>query len=172
MSPISLGLDILLIGLLLVALAVGLRLNKRLKTLREGQAHFIAAVGDLDAAALRAEAGLKALRAASEDTHDALLTRIETARALCAKLETVTLEAERARAVAATASLPIARAATPSPPPAAAVPPPRAESRLDPRFRDDRLPPRRPSLVRELDEDLFEMGPDPAPMRRTAGDRR
>src|SRR3712207_2175872 len=108
MSPISLGLDILLIGLLLVALAVGLRLNKRLKALREGQAGFIAAVGDLDAAALRAEAGLKALRAASEDTHDALLTRTETARALCAKLESAALEVERVRTVAATASLPIA----------------------------------------------------------------
>src|SRR4051812_35834856 len=129
MSPISLGLDILLIGLLLVALVVGLRLNKRLKALREGQSHFIAAVGDLDAAAVRAEAGLKALRAASEETHDALLTRIETARALCAKLETATLETERARAVAATASLPIARVAPPTPAPAPPVtPPPRAES--------------------------------------------
>ena len=170
MSPISLGLDILLIGLLLVALAVGLRLNKRLKALREGQAGFVAAVGDLDAAALRAEAGLKALRAASEDTHDALLTRIETARALCAKLESAALEVERVRTVAATASLPIAPAAAAAPAPPA--PPPRAASRLDPRFRDDLPSLRRPSLVRELDEDLFESAAEPAPLRRAMGDRR
>ena len=64
MSLIALGLDILLVGLLLAALAVGLRLNKRLKALRDSQAGFASAVRDLDAAALRAEQGLADLRAA------------------------------------------------------------------------------------------------------------
>jgi hypothetical protein len=155
MSPIALGLDVLLIGLLLVALAVGLRLNKRLKALRDGQASFVTAVAELDSAATRAESALAALRAASEDTHDALLTRIETARGLCVKLEAAAAEAAGARAVAATAS----------PMPA------RAESRLDPRFRDDRFSLRRPALVRELDEDLFEIE-DVGPARRAVGDRR
>ena len=160
MSPIALGLDILLITLLLAALAVGLRLNKRLTALRESQAGFVSAVAELDSSAMRAESALKALRAASEDTHDALLTRIETARALCVKLESAAADAERARAVAATQSLP------PTPAPA------RAESRLDPRFREDRFPPRRPALVREVDEDLFEIEPDAGRVRRFAGDRR
>ena len=158
MSPIALGLDILLIGLLLVALGVGLRLNKRLKAMREGQAGFVAAVAELDSAATRAESALKALRAASEDAHDALLTRIETARALSAKLDAAAVEVERARAVAATAA----------PIPASA--PARAESRLDPRFRDDRFM-RRPAMVRELDEDLFEID-DAGLTRRAAGARR
>jgi hypothetical protein len=162
MSPVALGLDLLLIGLLLVALVVGLRLNKRLQAMRDGQAGFVAAVAELDSAATRAESALKALRSASEDTHDALLARIETARALCAKLDDATVEAERLRAVAATAS--------PTPAPA------RAESRLDPRFRDDRFAQtsgsaRRPALVRGLDEDLFEIE-DAGRVRRTAGDRR
>jgi hypothetical protein len=146
MSPIGLGLDVLLIGLLLVALTLGLRLNKRLKALREGQAAFVHAVGELDAAASRAESGLKALRAASEDTHDALLTRIETARGLIAKLENATFAAERASAVipAATAT------AVPAPAPA-----PAALSR-----------PVRPAaprpVVRGIDEELFEEAPQRA----------
>jgi hypothetical protein len=160
MSPIALGLDLLLIALLIVALGFGLRLNKRLKALRESQAGFVMAVAELDASAVRAESALKALRAASEDTHDALLTRIETARALCLKLDAASVEVERARAVAATQSpMPVSG-------------PARAESRLDARFRDDRFPPRRPALVREVDEDLFEIEPEAGPARRTAGDRR
>ncbi len=160
MSPVALGLDLLLIGLLIVALGVGLKLNKKLKAMRDGQVGFVAAVAELDSAATRAESALKALRAASEETHDALLTRIETARALCAKLDAASVEVERVRAVAATA--------TPAPA--------RADSRLDPRFRDDRFAsalgaPRRPALVRELDEDLFEIE-DAVLARRAAGDRR
>jgi len=160
MSPVALSLDLLLIGLLIVALGVGLKLNKKLKAMRDGQVGFVAAVAELDSAATRAESALKALRAASEETHDALLTRIETARALCAKLDAASVEVERVRAVAATA--------TPAPA--------RADSRLDPRFRDDRFAsalgaPRRPALVRELDEDLFEIE-DAVLARRAAGDRR
>lgn len=149
MSPIGLGLDVLLIGLLLVALTLGLRLNKRLKALREGQAAFVHAVGELDAAASRAESGLKALRAASEDTHDALLTRIETARGLIAKLENATFAAERASAVIPAATAP----AAPAPAPAALSRPARP------------LAPR--PVVRGVDEELFEEAPQRAgAMRR------
>ena len=159
MSPVGIGLDVLLIALLLVALRVGLTLNKKLNVLREGQLGFVKAVNELDTAAARAEAALKALRAASEDAHDQLLNRIETARALSAKLESVTLEAERVRAVAATAT----------PVPAALA---RAESRLAARFQEDRAAVHRPTMPRGPDEDLFETEPKAAAYRRTAGDRR
>lgn len=100
MSPIALGLDLLLAALLLMALIMGARLNTRLKALRDSQAHFVKAVADLDQAAARAESGLAALRYATEDTHDQLLTRIETARGLIAKLERASLDAERALSAA------------------------------------------------------------------------
>lgn len=159
MSPVGIGLDILLIALLLVALRVGLTLNKKLNVLREGQLGFVKAVNELDTAAARAEAALKALRAASEDAHDQLLNRIETARALNAKLEAAALEAERVRAVAATAT----------PMPAALS---RVESRLAARLQEERPAVHRPAVVRGLDEDLFETNPRAAPLRRTGADRR
>ena len=97
MSVVGLGMDALLGLLLVAALAVGVRLNGKLTTLRTGQAGFVKAVGDLDAAAMRAEAGLAALRAATLDAHDHLLDRIETARALADRLEHAVGEAETAR---------------------------------------------------------------------------
>jgi hypothetical protein len=109
MNPIGVALDLLLAVLLLAALGLGARLNARLKALRNGQAGFAAAVLELNQAAARAEAGLASLRAASEDTHDALLARIETARALTIRLEQATLQAEKARL------------ASPSPAPASAT---------------------------------------------------
>lgn len=162
MSPVALGLDIFLICLLAVALVLGLRLNKRLKALREGQTSFVRAVAELDSAALRAESALKALRAASEDAHDQLLNRIETARALVLKLDAASAAVETARAVAQTASLPreIPRELVRE----AAAPAPRAESRLDPRFREleQRLAARR-APIRSPDDDLFES--DSPPLR-------
>jgi hypothetical protein len=173
MSPIAVGLDILLVTLLIAALVVGLRLNRRLKALREGQAGFVKAVGDLDAAAARAEAGLRALRAASEDAHDALLTRIETARGLITRLDTATEAASRA--AAAIGAAPSAAALH-----APVSPPLRAESRLDPRFRDAlaaapaRPGPVRPAPLRGIDDDLFESEPEPPAdgVQRRLGARR
>ncbi len=57
MSPIALILNLLLGGLLVAALALGLRLDRRLRALRESQAGFIKAVNDLDQAAARTHAG-------------------------------------------------------------------------------------------------------------------
>lgn len=95
MSPVAAGLDGLLALLLLLALALGLKLNTRLKALREGQAGFAAAVIELNQAAARAEAGLEALKLASESAHDDLLTRIETARGLVGRLERAGADAHR-----------------------------------------------------------------------------
>ena len=110
MSPVSLGLDGLLILLLGCAMAIGLRLNAKLKDLKDSQIGFVKAVGELDRAAIRAESGLEALRLATIDAHDQLLTRIETARGLSARLDRVLPEAETA-AVAAEAAAESARSA-------------------------------------------------------------
>lgn len=142
MSPIALGLDLILAILLIAGLVVGLRLNARLKTLQAGQAGFVKAAMELNQAAARADAGLSALRAAAEEVHDGLLLRIETARNLSAKLEGLT---ERTGQLTA-APEPTVRIVPPAP---------------------LRFPPRpAKSTVRELDDDLFEA---PAPRAGRSG---
>ena len=96
MTPLALAMDGLLAALLLAAVLTGVRLNGRLKALRESQAGFAQAVSELDGAAMRAEAALASLRQGGEESHDALLNRIETARSLLARLETATEKAEAA----------------------------------------------------------------------------
>jgi len=105
MNPIALAMDGLLAGLLILALVMGARLNGRLKALRESHAGFAKAVSELDAAALKADGALKALHLASENAHDDLLARIETARSLILRLESAADAAEKSarRAEAATA---------------------------------------------------------------------
>jgi hypothetical protein len=155
MSPVAIGLDIMLVGLLLTALFVGWKLNRNLKAMQAGQAGFIQAVAELDVAAARAESGLRALKAASEDVHDELLTRIETARGLIARLDSIADKAS-VHLVPPTAAL----ARAPSPLLAA-----RTEARPAPRAP---LPPR--PVARGLDDDLFEADLD-APRQRRPGDR-
>lgn len=87
MSAVAIGMNLLLAGLLAAALVIGVRLNARLKALRESHEGFARAVAELDAAAARAEQGLADLRAATDEAHDALADRIEKARALTAKLD-------------------------------------------------------------------------------------
>jgi hypothetical protein len=125
MSPIAIGLDILLAALLCGALGMGWKLNGRLKALRASQADFAQAVVELDAAAARAENGLTALKAAAEEAHDSLLARIDTARSLAAKLEKAEMSADAAARRAETAAADV-KAATPLVSPAS---PSRAEPR-------------------------------------------
>ena len=87
MSLIAIGMNLLLAALLIAALGLGLRLNSRLKALRESHEGFARAVADLDAAAARAEQGLADLRAATDEAADVLADRIDKARALSTKLE-------------------------------------------------------------------------------------
>lgn len=161
MSLIAIGLNLLLVGLLTAALTVGLRLNKRLKSLRDSQDGFAGAVRELNLAAARAEQGLADLRAATDEAHDTLADRIEKGRALAAKLDRM-LEAAPERAAATVpdpatmerrfgALLAAAREVRPSPSP---VQPPRREA-----------PPLRRAV--QLEDDIFEDAP---PMR--AGARR
>ena len=106
MSPIAIGMNLVLALLLLAALGFGWRLERRLKALRDSQMSFFAVVADLDRAAQRAETGLAELRAATEETVDLLAGRIEKARELAAKLETMTAHAARPIAAAPVASAP------------------------------------------------------------------
>lgn len=79
-------MDAVLMLLLVAALGYGVRLEKRLKALREGQAAFAGAVSELNTAAARAEAALASLRASGQET-DLLHDRIVKARAVKAELE-------------------------------------------------------------------------------------
>ncbi|GAA0869201.1 hypothetical protein GCM10009116_10370 [Brevundimonas basaltis] len=79
-------LDGVLMVLLVAALGYGVRLERKLAALREGQQAFASAVTDLNAAAGRAEAALASLRASGQET-DLLHDRIIKAREVKAQLE-------------------------------------------------------------------------------------
>lgn len=104
MSIVALSMNILLGVLLIAAMGFGWRLERQLKALRAGHENFAKAVGDLDAAARRAEVGLAALRLASEEADEGLAVRIETARTLSEKLDRTVAERPRRAGVAAMAS--------------------------------------------------------------------
>ena len=87
MSLIGLAMNLLLAGLLLAALMMGWRLNRRLKALRDSHDGFATAVAELNTAAARAEQGLADLRAATDEAVDMLADRIEKGRSLALKLE-------------------------------------------------------------------------------------
>lgn len=87
MSIIGIAMNLILAGLLLAALVVGIRLNRRLTALRDSHQDFETAVRDLNLAAQRAEQGLADLRAATDEATDTLSDRIEKGRALASKLD-------------------------------------------------------------------------------------
>lgn len=87
MSVTALALNGFLAVLLLLALGVGWRLERRLKALRDSHEGFAKAVADLDRAAMRAEQGLADLRAATDEAADTLADRITKAQALAAQLD-------------------------------------------------------------------------------------
>lgn len=87
MSVTAIALNGLLAILLLIALAFGVRLERRLKALRDSHEGFAKAVADLDRAAMRAEQGLADLRAATDEAADTLADRIAQAKALAGQLD-------------------------------------------------------------------------------------
>ncbi len=89
-------LEGLLAVLLIAALMYGMRLERKLRALRDTQAGFAEAVRSLDVAAARAEQGLETLRRTAEETHDGLHDRITKARVLTAEMERLITRAERA----------------------------------------------------------------------------
>jgi hypothetical protein len=93
MSFVGIALNLLLASLLAAALAMGWRLNRRLKALRDSHDSFAVAVRELNTAAVRAEKGLADLRGATDEAIDLLADRIEKGRALAARLEKLMAEA-------------------------------------------------------------------------------
>ena len=108
-------LDSILILLLVAAVGYGVRLEKKLTVLRDGQAAFGKAVGELNGAAGRAESALASLRAAGEEA-DLLHDRIMKARALKDELDVLIRKAPRGEAAISDAP--------PAPPEAVASPQP------------------------------------------------
>jgi hypothetical protein len=192
MSPIALAMNLVLALLLVSALGLGMRLERKLKALREGQDRFAGAVAELDRAAQRAETGLAELRMATEEAVDLLAGRIEKARELATRLERFTAEAARPVAPASRAPTPQARpaparpgldraAARPSAPRVQDLPPDDAEAAAEdlvlrltesqmlakaaPPARQEPRPTARSRA--SVDDDLFEAAP-----RALAGGRR
>lgn len=96
MSPIAISLELLLAALLIACLVFGVRLERKLRALREGQAGFVKAMSELDGAAQRTEAGLDRLRAATAGAGESLTPRIDAAESAAARLEALVAEAEHA----------------------------------------------------------------------------
>jgi F0F1-type ATP synthase membrane subunit b/b' len=96
MTTAALALNLLLALLLVAALIMGWRVEKRLKTLRASHDGFARAVADLDAAAARAEQGLADLRAATDEASESLADRIAKAKSLAARLDERILAGEKA----------------------------------------------------------------------------
>lgn len=101
MSPISLALDILLIGLLLAAMWVGWRLHRKLNALRASQEGFLRAVQELDQAAQRAELGIDTLRRTTHEAQVDLTERLDEAHELVRRLERITAAGQGGRSSAA-----------------------------------------------------------------------
>ncbi len=94
MSLIAISLNLILIGLLACALAYGIRLERKLKAIRDGQLAFGRAVAELDAATERARSGLAELRATTDESTDHLGGRIARAREVSERLERQLARAE------------------------------------------------------------------------------
>ncbi|THD79240.1 MAG: flagellar positioning protein PflI [Phenylobacterium sp.] len=169
MSLIAIAMNLLLAGLLAAALVLGLRLNRRLKALRDSHDNFAVAVRELNAAAERAEQGLADLRAATDEATDTLADRIDKGRALAVKLERLIVEAPRAAREAPAAErrdeareqrlgalLSAAREARGNPDRALAIEPPAPPA----------TPPR-PRVRASVEDDLF----DEPPLRLHQGGR-
>lgn len=93
-------LDSLLMMLLVAAIGYGVKLERKLKALREGQLAFAGAVKELNNAAGRAEQALATLRASGAET-DLLHDRIIKARAVKQELEVLIARAPKSAQVSA-----------------------------------------------------------------------
>ena len=93
-------LDSILMLLLVAAIGYGVKLERKLKALREGQLAFAGAVKELNSAAGRAEQALATLRASGAET-DLLHDRIIKARAVKQELEVLIARAPKSAQVSA-----------------------------------------------------------------------
>jgi hypothetical protein len=170
---ISIGLNLILGALLFCALVLGLRLERKLRGLRDSHADFAKAVGELDRAAGRTENSLAALRAGTETAKSEVASRIDQARIACQRLERLVADADKAATRLAAQPLALIDRAPPparpvqAPPPA---PPPSAIARPEPDVERPTAPVQnRPapepapsrSRAKLVDDDLFAQGPTP-----------
>jgi hypothetical protein len=171
MSLIGLAMNLVLAALLVAALMMGWRLNRRLKALRDSHDGFAIAVAELNTAAARAEQGLSDLRAATDEAVDMLGDRIEKGRSLALKLERLVDHAavpQRAMASgpAATPDDPVAErrlgallAAAREMRPERGLPPLRAEARAQALQRAPLEPQPAPRARRAAEDELFDDEP-------------
>lgn len=151
MSAAAAILNVVLVLLLLAALAFGWRLERRLKALKDSHESFVKSVADLDASAARAEQSLADLRAFTDEASDTLAARIESARALAARLE---------EGVVASSTRPVRSEAVVAERPAPQrAPMVRSEPATTPRSRA------------RVDDDLFEPDADAGRLRAISGAR-
>ena len=94
MSPVALILNLALGVLLIGAIVLGQRLDKRLRALRESHNSFAKAVSELDYAAQRTQEGLNELKATAERARTDLADRLDEARSLAARLTKLAAEAQ------------------------------------------------------------------------------
>jgi hypothetical protein len=94
MTAIAFTLNCLLVFLLMAAMMVGLRLEKRLRGLRDSHKGFAQAALDLNAAIARAEGGLGEMRKALHEAEETLTERVDEARAAARKLEAAMQKAQ------------------------------------------------------------------------------
>jgi X-X-X-Leu-X-X-Gly heptad repeat protein len=176
MNPIAFALDLLLVSLLLIAVWIGIRLERRLKTLRDSQAGFVNAVNELNDGVGRAQSGLQELKAATLAARTELADRVQDAKGMLARLERGLTGAEasarglegvieRAQGMRVQAfqthSAPIAATATPPSRYARPAATAQAADEQEEPLMLRRAALSRPSAIREtrrmsLDEDLFE----------------
>jgi hypothetical protein len=165
MSLVALTLNVALGFLLVCAMMLGLRLDRRLRALRESHLGFAKAVSELDQASLRTQAGLNELKATAEGVRADLAEQLDNARLLSERLVKLTAEADvQAQALAK------ARAAAPSLASLAAARP----SLLGKAAAGQAPPAAAPARSRPpLDDDLFESAGHPgAGLSALAGGRR
>lgn len=161
---VAMLMDSVLLLLLVFALGYGVRLERKLKALREGQLAFAGAVTELNTAAGRAENALASLRAASQET-DLLHDRIVKAREARDQLEALLgradsrLDAPRAetpiRPVASAAVEPLRPSAPVAQPEPAVVDPDRFASVLQALAAGRAAKESLNRARRSLDSDLF-----------------
>jgi uncharacterized protein DUF6468 len=93
--PVSLIVEVALAGLLAATLICCVRLDRRLRLLRNDQESLSGAVRALNAAVAAAQTSLSGLRAAAQDADETLGRKVSSARGLADELSLLTSSGER-----------------------------------------------------------------------------
>lgn len=78
----SFAIDLVFVSLLVTTIVFAFRLERRLSSLRGTKEQLAAVIGELNAAATRAEAGIRGLKNAAETAGASLEDRVKRARSL------------------------------------------------------------------------------------------